>query len=330
MNKKSVICGMSFLILTSCAHQPLHPESVTYVEATKLPPLEPEQVVVEVPQPMPLPGQMQEHPFFREDERGEGDRELSPDKVIENANDHARNKPDSNKYFNSIMRFDYAEGTLYQVYAAPLKFTDIQLQPGERVMGEGPICGDTVRWVMGQGISKKDGVEQEHIYLKPTEPNLHTTFTINTDRRTYHLEIHSFKDTYMAAVNWRYPKDEVAKIRSRIERREREENSVTSTIVSLDDVDNNYDVKIMKGQGDIIKWLPQMVFDDGHKTFIKFPREMLEREAPVLFVLSSDEETQLVNYRVKNDYYIVDRLFTMAELRLGQKNQDIVRITRVD
>jgi len=55
---------------------------------------------------------------------------------------------------------------------------------------------------------------------------------------------------------------------------------------------------------------------------------MLTREAPALFVLSSTNETQLVNYRVKNDYYIVDRLADRIELRIGQKDQEIVRITR--
>jgi type IV secretion system protein VirB9 len=55
---------------------------------------------------------------------------------------------------------------------------------------------------------------------------------------------------------------------------------------------------------------------------------MLEREAPALFVISSTGDTQLVNYRVKNDTYVVDRLFESAELRLGQKDQEIVRIVR--
>jgi type IV secretion system protein VirB9 len=55
---------------------------------------------------------------------------------------------------------------------------------------------------------------------------------------------------------------------------------------------------------------------------------MLNREAPVLFVLASSGDVQVVNYRVRNDYYVVDRLFERAELRLGQKDQEIVRIAR--
>jgi type IV secretion system protein VirB9 len=43
-----------------------------------------------------------------------------------------------------------------------------------------------------------------------------------------------------------------------------------------------------------------------------------------------DDDAQLVNYRVKGDWYIVDRLFDRAELRLGQKPQTIVAIVRAD
>ena len=35
-----------------------------------------------------------------------------------------------------------------------------------------------------------------------------------------------------------------------------------------------------------------------------------------------------VNYRLKGRYYIVDHLFTAAELRLGEKRQQVVRIIR--
>jgi type IV secretory pathway VirB9-like protein len=35
---------------------------------------------------------------------------------------------------------------------------------------------------------------------------------------------------------------------------------------------------------------------------------------------------QLVNYRVKQNLYVVDRLFGLAELRLGQDDQDVLRL----
>jgi len=36
----------------------------------------------------------------------------------------------------------------------------------------------------------------------------------------------------------------------------------------------------------------------------------------------------VVNYRVRGLYYVVDRLFAAAELRMGETHQQVVRILR--
>jgi len=51
-------------------------------------------------------------------------------------------------------------------------------------------------------------------------------------------------------------------------------------------------------------------------------------EAPALFIKSQEGTTQLVNYRVKANWYIVDRLFEEAELRVGEQHPAVVRIVR--
>ena len=53
---------------------------------------------------------------------------------------------------------------------------------------------------------------------------------------------------------------------------------------------------------------------------------------PPLFVVGPEGNTsELVNYRVRGTYMIVDRLFAAAELRLGAgKAQTRVRIIRTD
>lgn len=66
------------------------------------------------------------------------------------------------------------------------------------------------------------------------------------------------------------------------------------------------------------------------KVYIQFPSGIEQGELPPLFVIGSEGETQLVNYRVRSPYYIVDRLFGAAELRLGGKKARTVRITRTD
>ena len=134
-----------------------------------------------------------------------------------------------------------------------------------------------------------------------------------------------YEDAWMAAVAWRYSQDEVAQLESTLELRQQLAQSTTATSISIDKLNFAYGLAVTAGRP---SWTPIQVFDDGHKTYIRFPAAMLDREAPALFVVSSGGDTQLVNYRVKNDTFVVDRLFEMAELRVGQQAQEIVRIVR--
>ena len=53
-------------------------------------------------------------------------------------------------------------------------------------------------------------------------------------------------------------------------------------------------------------------------------------ELPPLFVVGVSGDAELVNYRYRAPYYIVDRLFGAAELRLGGDKAQVVRISRTD
>jgi type IV secretion system protein VirB9 len=127
----------------------------------------------------------------------------------------------------------------------------------------------------------------------------------------------------MAAVVWRYPEDELARLSAQASELA-EQQKVSAPVVSLDALNFQYTIQVIKGAP---AWTPVQAFDDGRRTFVRFPPAMLVREAPALFVLR-DKEIQLVNYRVKGDTYVIDRLIDSAELRVGQQDQEIVRILR--
>jgi type IV secretion system protein VirB9 len=248
----------------------------------------------------------------------------SPQQVVADANHKASQAPASSDTFNAIVQYSYETGTLYQVFAAPMRITDIALEPGEKILGQ-PASGDVVRWLLAMGKSMDHGVEQWHVYLKPTRPELETNLAINTDRRSYMLELHSYADTYMAAVVWRYPEDELARLQTQASELTAEEKT-TAPVVGVDALNFNYTIEVIRGTP---AWTPLQAFDDGRRTFVRFPQAMLVREAPAFFVLR-DKETELVNYRVKGDTFVVDRLIDSAELRVGQQDQEIVRIVRGD
>lgn len=311
----------SILLVTvaaGCASRQPPPQYIRAVPE-KDPPRQP--AVIEVPKPVPMPGQLRRGPGHDVKQRVE---KQSPSDVVADANRKAAFGPDREGYFNAIMTYDFADGALYQVYAAPLRLTTIELQPGEKIVGR-PAAGDTVRWVMDVGRSGAPPAEQEHLYIKPTRSGLSTTMVVTTDRRTYYLELRSFEDTYVAAVRWRYPQDEVTQLESVAARDDSLARATTATNVNLDALNFAYRISVEKGTP---SWAPVQVFDDNHKTFIRFPSTMLTREAPALFVVSSTNDAQIVNYRVKNEYYIVDRIFERAELRVGEQDQEIVRIVR--
>lgn len=310
--------------LAGCASRQAPPN---YVRATPLTEASKPPSIVEVPRPLPLPGQLKRVPVPARQMRPAPEKNGPAWEVIDDANRKAAAGPDAEAYFNAIMTYDFVAGALYQIYAAPLRLTAIQLQPGEKVVGK-PATGDTLRWIMGVGRSgtgTPDQAEREYLYIKPTRPGLHTSLAINTDRRTYYFELHSFEDTYMAAVEFRYPQDELARLEASSARDAALAKATTATNVNLEAINFSYRITVENGKP---VWTPLQVFDDGRKTFVRFPAAMLNREAPALFVLSSTNEVQLVNYRVKNDFYIIDRLIERAELRVGQKDQEIVRITR--
>jgi type IV secretion system protein VirB9 len=246
----------------------------------------------------------------------------NPIAAIESANHNARQSPDEASYNNAIMNYGYSAGALYQIHTAPLRLTDIQLEPGEEIIGK-PAAGDTVRWVLGVNKSVENGLPRQHVLVKPGASGLTTTLIINTNRRTYLLELTSHKETYMAAVSWQYPQTTQRPSLDRLRAQAVRQPAPPS--VDLDNLNFAYQVDPQTANPG---WTPTRVFDDGQRVFIRFPTTFQRGEAPALFVTTRDGQAQMVNYRVRNGYYIVDRLFASAELRGGSEAADVVRISR--
>lgn len=162
---------------------------------------------VEVPQPLPLPGQLKPVPKAADKER---DDRPPKDRVV-GANAAARIEPVKDGYINAIQVYPFTPGALYQLYAAVNQVTDIALEADEKLVSVS--AGDTVRWVVGDTSSGEGRQAQVHILVKPIGPDLETNLVITTDRRTYHLEMRSSQSTYMASVSWTYPAAELISLR---------------------------------------------------------------------------------------------------------------------
>jgi P-type conjugative transfer protein TrbG len=238
---------------------------------------------------------------------------------VDAANRAALREPARAGYLNAVQVYPYADGVLYRLYAAPERITDVALQPGETVTSV--AAGDTLRWTVGDTTSGSGENRRTHILVKPFSAGLRTNLVITT-RRAYHLLLESTPKTAMAGLSWSYPQDDLIALRAR---RDAEGAALpVASGVALERLNFSYGIS-----GDSPAWRPQRAFDDGRQTFIEFPSSIAVGEAPPLFVMSEGGEAQLVNYRVAGRYYVVDRLFGAAELRLGGKRQQIVRVERL-
>src|SRR5215469_1081610 len=212
----------------------------------------------------------------------------------------------------------YAYGAgLPIIVCAPLRVCIVELQAGEHITGE-PQIGDSVRWNVSPAMYGQGEGATSVIVLKPQEPGLDTNLVITTDRRAYYLRLLSKPEDYVARVAFAYADDEDNERKWQQHLAEQKEQQVKSTRIAElapGGVESMYFNYRLKGGDSAIK--PVRVFDDGKKTYIQMSEATKNREAPVLVVIGSDGKQEMVNYRVKNDMYIVDRLFDRAQLVLG-------------
>ena len=216
------------------------------------------------------------------------------------------------------------------VVCAPLRVCIIELQAGEKIVGE-PHIGDSVRWNISPAMYGTGEQATAVIILKPQTPGLDTNLLITTDRRAYYLRLISKPEDYVARVAFAYPDDDnsrkwqqQAAAQQALAKQEKHVAEVPPAVIAVEKV--NFDYTIRGGDEHI---RPVRVFDDGAKTYIQMPAEIQHREAPVLLVLGKDGKGEMTNYRVKDQTYIVDRLFDHANLVLGSgKKVQKVEISR--
>ena len=299
---------VSLLAVTGCAST--KPPQISYDQS--VPPLPVSSMPAEDPPPRPL------HipPAWTPARGGPGDVR-DPVARVEAANGAARVEPRREGYFNAVQVFPYSPGALYQVYVAPGQVTDIALEPGEQLTGSGPVAaGDTVRWIIGDTESGNGDTRRVHILVKPTRPAIETNLVVNTDRRTYLIELRAHERPYMPSVAWFYPASRGKSLRA-----------LPPVPVLPEIAQRRYRYSI---EGDKPPWRPINAYDDGRKVYVEFSPGIVQGEMPPLFVVGADGKPELVNSRAYGNVLIVDRLFAAAELRLGGESQQIVRIVRTD
>lgn len=252
---------------------------------------------------------------------------------------------------SGVLLFPYGQ---YEptVICKPQQICDIQFEAGENIIDA--VMGDTSRWVVKGVVSGVGKNSVKHIVLKPQYPELSTNMIVTTDKgRTYNLKLVSSEKNYISAVSWYYPQDMSTKLMGDLSSNQSSLNQsndspyssnsnagvinqgLTSTAngtqvkgIQTDDdsmplLDLDFRYKI---SGDKKVWKPVRVFNDSVHTFIEVNPKALNTSSPVFMVLDQKSGNyEMVNYRQKGNYYIVDQIFEVGVFiqDVGSNNQKV-------
>ena len=224
--------------------------------------------------------------------------------------------------------YPYDEGPQPVLDCAPLRTTDIQLETGETITDV--AMGDTERWMATPASSGDPRNPVPHLAVKPQAPGIETNLTIYTTRHIYHMLLRS-RGRAMQEVEFYYPEEvlvamkdadaEVAKAKKGAVDAGTDDNGDGAVkITAAIPVSSTFATRSTDQT-----W-PMRAFDDGSHVYIQMAPVMKTSPAPALLI-SAGSGTQMVNYRVEGDYYVVDRLFNEAILVSGVgRQQDRVTI----
>jgi P-type conjugative transfer protein TrbG len=238
-------------------------------------------------------------------------RTPTPVETLAAANTAARQSPTRDGFVQARHVYAYEPGAIYEVYAHPSYVSTILLEPGETLTDI--AAGDTSRWMVTQADSETAEDPRTVVLVKPNASGLRTNIVLITDRRTYLIEaVAQTGAAYSAQVAWSYPQAEGA-----------------AQAAPIDTINLNYRIRTIRGSRPA--WLPTRVFDDGRRTWVEFSPDVDASDLPPLFAVTG-EGAELVNYRTQQgpsgQRYMIDRIFDVAELRLGVRSPVIVRIER--
>lgn len=203
----------------------------------------------------------------------------------------------------------YNPNEVYRYVGHYLSQSYIEFEEGEKV--QTISMGDTTSW--------QTTVMDNKLFLKPILSFANTNMTIMTNKRTYHFELDAVEaasvteDDVLFYIKFMYPESEDKNI---VVFDMNEKRSDLPDLRNLDAYNFDYEYS---GSDNIA---PSKVFDDGEFTYVEFP-DKNSYEMPAIYAVDSDGYEAMVNYRIVENYIVVEQLASNFTLRSGN---DIVCI----
>lgn len=216
-----------------------------------------------------------------------------------------------------LVVFNYDPNDTYTIFSRPYAVTDIELSADENIIAF--ALGDTIQWKAEQA--------ENHIFIKPAAPDIFTSATLVTTKRSYQITLRSspLNGKWYQKVSWTQPslvsmkkaqaaKGEAEKL---ISESEHASERLDDGLIDFDKLNFGYRIT---GNSE---FKPLQIMDDGRFTWIRMPANI--QELPALFAKTPSGELELVNFTVRKDYMIVHRIAQSYILKVGK---DEIRIDR--
>lgn len=218
---------------------------------------------------------------------------------------------------NRIVRYTYSPDVIFRILSVPNLTTHLELAEDEGV-DETPAIGDSAQWIVTGG--------PRHLFIKPLRFDLETTFTVITDKRTYQFQLISGKSAgapVYQKVSFNYPEQQaLVKIRKQEAKAkvEAEENRLRDQIVAptIDPADLDFDYEVTG----TAPFKPTAVYSNGAFTYLAMPSV---QDSPAIFLLDDEGNPSLINYQVKGNLVVVERMAERLLLKLGKAE---VKVTK--
>jgi type IV secretion system protein VirB9 len=196
----------------------------------------------------------------------------------------------------------YNPNDVYRYVGHYLSQSYIEFESGEKV--QTISMGDTTAW--------QTVVMDNKLFLKPVLNFANTNMTIMTNKRTYHFELDAVEaasvqeDDVLFYIKFMYPESEDKNI---VMFNTTKQRSDMPNLRNLDAYNFDYE---FSGSENIA---PIKVFDDGDFTYLEFNNK--NYELPAIYTVDSSGYEAIVNYRIVENYVVVEQVASQFTLRNG-------------
>lgn len=221
--------------------------------------------------------------------------------------------PEDANLVGSAVVYNYNEMNQYKIRAKIGYITDIMLKPGEAL--QEIVAGDTERWQ----VSSANVAGVYHVYIKPLKADITTNLIILSDARSYRLIVTSSNVYDDIVIFDKVPASakekaaaEAAAAKAKVQRAK---DTVEYHKQSKDIMNTRYEFIKIKNVSRSM--LPMIVYNTSTKTYISMSSEN-NQDLPVLYKQDLNGKLNLVNYRIRNGFMVIDSVMPKIYLAYGE------------